>query len=63
MADAPHPLVGAWRLITSEMRAEDGGVVFPHGPDAIGYLLYSAGGFMSVAVMRAGRPVWHRAGT
>ena len=49
-------VVGTWRLKRWETRAPDGEVWCPLGPDAVGYLTYTPGGHMSVAMMRAGRP-------
>ncbi len=39
---------GAWRLVSFERRDQDGQVIFPYGPDATGYIQYSATGYMSV---------------
>ena len=52
----PAEVVGTWRLKRWETRAADGRVSYPLGPDAIGYLIYTACGHMSVAMMRAERP-------
>ena len=51
-------LVGTWRLVSMEIRDAAGGASFPFGPDAVGYLLYSADGYMSVAIMTADRPTF-----
>ena len=51
-------VVGTWRLKRWETRAADGRVAYPLGPDAVGYLFYTAGGHMSVAMMRADRPAF-----
>jgi hypothetical protein len=48
-------LVGAWRLVSWENRAADGQVTYPKGPDALGYLIYTADGRFSVTISRAGR--------
>ena len=53
-ADADR-FVGAWRLLSLEARTSTGDVTYPYGQDAAGYLLYSRGGYMSVAVMQARR--------
>jgi len=47
-------LVGAWRLVTWEVRAPDGTVAQPW-PDAVGSIIYSADGHMSGQVMRRER--------
>ena len=38
-----------------EARVDDGSVLYPLGKDAIGYLVYSADGYMSGLIMRADR--------
>jgi hypothetical protein len=48
--------IGAWRLVSLELRDSDGAATYPHGQDAMGSLIYTGDGFMSVAIMRAGRP-------
>jgi Lipocalin-like domain len=52
----PNLLVGTWRLVACEARSADGRVRYPWGPRAVGYLLYTADGFMAVNIMSAGRP-------
>ena len=49
---APNPLIGTWRLLSWENRAVvDGEVSYPLGKDAVGYIMYGADGYMSVAIM------------
>jgi hypothetical protein len=48
-------LVGAWRLISFEVRRPDGGTRHPFGVDARGLLIYTANGYMAGQVMRPGR--------
>jgi hypothetical protein len=48
-------LVGAWRLMSYESRARDGEVEYPLGLGATGYIMYTADGHMSVAMMSADR--------
>ena len=50
-----NPLVGAWRLVSWHNRDADGRLSYPMGPDATGYILYSADGHIAVSLMRAGR--------
>ncbi len=50
-----NPLVGAWRLVAWRNRDADGRVTYPMGPDATGYIVYTADGHMAVDLMRAGR--------
>jgi hypothetical protein len=49
-------LVGAWELARWYITYEDGSVTEPLGPGAIGLLVYTADGWMSAAMMAAGRP-------
>lgn len=51
-----NPFVGTWRLISWEYRSADGQVSNPFGQDFVGYIMYSEGGYMSVAIMSANRP-------
>jgi hypothetical protein len=51
----PHPLQGTWRLVSWQNRSADGEVTYPLGPDAVGYLTYTADGYVFVALMRADR--------
>ena len=45
------PIVGTWRLLLLEMRNPDDQVSYPLGPDAVGYLIYTEDGYMSVVMM------------
>ena len=49
-------LVGTWRLVRWFITYEDGRVTEPLGPGAEGLLVYTADGWMSAAMMAAGRP-------
>ena len=50
-------LVGAWRLVSYEIRPRDGSAVtYPLGRDASGWILYTRDGYMSAQLMAAGRP-------
>jgi hypothetical protein len=49
-------LIGTWRLKSWESRSEDGRVTYPLGPDAVGYLSYTADGFMAGTMMCRDRP-------
>jgi len=51
-----NPFVGTWRLVSIETRKPDGQASYLLGQDAIGYLTYTDDGYMSVAMMSAGRP-------
>jgi hypothetical protein len=52
---AHNALLGGWRLLSWENRADDGQVTYPMGIDALGYLLYTADGRFSVTISRTGR--------
>ncbi|QTO47074.1 lipocalin-like domain-containing protein [Burkholderia latens] len=50
-------LVGAWRLVSYEVRPRDGGTItYPLGRDVRGWILYTPDGYMSAQLMAAGRP-------
>ncbi len=55
MGTLASSVVGTWRLRRWESRTEDGRVSYPMGPDTIGYLTYTADGFMFAAMMRPDR--------
>ena len=50
------PFLGAWRLVSFELRREDGEVIQPFGPDAQGSLIYAASGSFSFQIHRTDRP-------
>jgi Lipocalin-like domain len=50
-----NPLVGTWRLLSWENRSADGTISYPLGRRAVGLIIYTADGYMSVAIMRADR--------
>ena len=50
--------VGVWKLVSSESQAPDGTVSYPMGRDAVGWIMYTPGGHMSVQIMRPGRPAF-----
>lgn len=51
----PEALVGTWKLISAEHRVGNGEAFYPNGRDAIGQLIYTVDGFMSVSIMNANR--------
>jgi len=51
-----NPFVGTWRLVSLEMRKPDGQVSHLLGRDAVGYIMYTEDGYMSVAIMSGDRP-------
>ncbi len=48
--------MGAWRLISFEIKREDGTVVRPFGADARGSIIYTDSGRFSAQLMRSDRP-------
>lgn len=50
-----NPLVGTWRLLSFESRDSNGNVSYPLGKEAVGYLMYTEDGYMSVSIMKADR--------
>ena len=51
----PNPLIGTWKLLSWENRAADGRVTYPLGKDAVGYIIHTGDGYMSVAIMNPHR--------
>ena len=48
-------ITGTWRLLSYEARGSDGSVSYPLGRDAVGYIMYTEDGFMSVSMMASAR--------
>ena len=48
-------LLGAWRLTSYLAESPNAETIYPLGPDAIGYIMYTTDGHMSAAVMRSTR--------
>jgi hypothetical protein len=48
-------LIGTWKLLSWDEYASDGTVTHPLGVDAVGYLAYTAEGYVFVQMMRSGR--------
>jgi hypothetical protein len=55
MSNTKSDFVGVWKLELYEMRSSNGEKMYPMGPDAQGYIVYTDEGFMSVAIMKKGR--------
>ena len=51
MSVAHEQFIGAWRLLSCEVRGPAGQVSYPYGREVAGYILYSADGYMSVSFM------------
>jgi hypothetical protein len=56
MAGLRDRLIGAWRLVSFEVRRNDGEVYHPMGQGLVGLLLYLPDGHMSVQLMSPDRP-------
>ncbi|MEE9428065.1 MAG: lipocalin-like domain-containing protein [Paracoccaceae bacterium] len=52
------PLTGTWALISWHNTHGDGHKTYPLGPDATGYISYSADGFVFVHLMAANRTLY-----
>ena len=50
-----NPFLGTWRLISWENRDAGGQLGYPLGPDALGYITYTADGYIFAQIMAAGR--------
>jgi hypothetical protein len=50
-----NPFLGTWRLISWENRDPAGALGYPLGPEAVGYMTYTADGFMFAQIMAAAR--------
>ncbi len=55
-----HSLVGAWKLVSFEMRDDEGQITFPLGRDVRGYIIYTENGYISVSLMSADRQPFAR---
>ena len=51
-------LIGAWRLVSYEVRSESGEVSYPLGRDLVGSLIYTDDGHVAATLMRPGRPAF-----
>jgi hypothetical protein len=50
-----NSLIGTWKLVSFQSRSKDSTVTYPWGKDTIGYYIFSADGYMNVALMNAKR--------
>src|ERR1051326_2462642 len=53
-----NPFVGTWRLVSMELRDSSGQVRYPFGRDALGFILYTADGYMTANIMRPKRALF-----
>ncbi|BAY08510.1 lipocalin-like domain-containing protein [Calothrix sp. NIES-2098] len=51
-------LVGTWKLLSCETRTANGQVFYPLGDNPSGYIIYTDNGYVSVAMMKANRPLF-----
>jgi len=56
MTEATHPLVGTYRLLAATHTTGSGDTADLFGDDPVGYMTYTADGYMFVLMMRADRP-------
>ncbi len=50
-----HSLISTWRLVSWENHSTNGQISYPLGQDAVGYIIYTPDGYMSVTIMRPNR--------
>ena len=50
-----NPFVGTWKLVSWEVSLPDGTIHYPYGKDVVGYLIYTADGYMSAEIMNPDR--------
>jgi hypothetical protein len=55
MEKQKQTLIGTWRLVAFEETSPNGERVYPYGWDAVGLLVYTDTGHMSVQIMRRDR--------
>jgi len=54
MSDS-NPFVGTWKLVSWEVTQPDGTIHDPYGKNVVGYLTYTADGYMSAEIMDPNR--------
>ncbi len=50
-----NAFVGTWKLVSWEVMQADGTIQYPYGKEVIGYLIYTADGYMSAEIMNPDR--------
>lgn len=53
-----NSFVGTWRLVSMELRDAMGQVSYPFGRDALGFIMYTADGYMTANIMRPNRSLF-----
>ena len=56
LTESPVTIIGAWELVSFEMRKENGEVSYPFGDDPQGVIIYTEPGRFAVQLMRTNRP-------
>jgi len=56
LTENPVSITGAWKLVSFEIRKDNGEVIYPFGKDARGSIIYTEPGRFSVQLMRTNRP-------
>ena len=51
-----NQIVGTWKLLSYSSVDEDGECDYPLGPNALGYIIYTTDGYMSVSMSTSDRP-------
>lgn len=51
MSAPKPPLIGTWKLVSWEVVRPDGRIHYPYGKDVVGFLIYTADGYMSAEIM------------
>ncbi len=46
-----NPFVGTWKLVSWEVARPDGSVLYLYGRNVVGYLIYTADGYVSAEIM------------
>ncbi len=46
-----NPFVGTWKLVAWEVAKPDGSIQYLYSKDVVGYLIYTADGYMSAEIM------------
>ena len=55
MPHSPEHFIGAWTLVDWRIEYSDGGVTWPYGEAAHGYIIYTADGIMTASIARNDR--------
>jgi len=54
MSNSKH-FVGTWKLMSWEVTRPDGTTYYPYGREVVGYLIYTADGYMAAEIMDSDR--------